>query len=74
MKRIVSLAGLLMLCACGSVPEVRTSFSANGQSLHSMDLSDPHFYMDDDAGSAGVEVTPSRPAYYPMYRLCTPAC
>ena len=48
MKPLLGIGMVLVLCACGSAPQVQTSINHNGQSLHSMDLTDPHFYMDDD--------------------------
>ena len=48
MKVVLSIAAALLLCSCGSAPQVHTSSRYNGQSMPAMDMTDPHFYMDDD--------------------------
>jgi hypothetical protein len=65
MKVLVVVAAALMLCSCASDGQFRTSTSVNGQSFHSMDMTDPHFYMDEDAGpsSGGAAYAPSVPHY-----------
>jgi hypothetical protein len=50
MKALLIAAAALLLSSCAAFDgPVRTSTSFNGQSIHSMDMTDPHFYMDDDA-------------------------
>jgi len=50
MKALLIAAAALLLSSCAAFDgPVRTSTSVNGQSFHSMDMTDPHFYMDDDA-------------------------
>ena len=50
MNALLIAAAMLLLSSCAAFDgPVRTSTSFNGQSFYSMDISDPHFYMDDDA-------------------------
>jgi len=50
MNALLIAAAMLLLSSCAAFDgPVRTSTSFNGQSFYSMDMSDPHFYMDDDA-------------------------
>ncbi|HTT38875.1 MAG TPA: hypothetical protein VMH32_14540 [Burkholderiales bacterium] len=48
MKAMLILVAAVMLCACADAPQVHTSMRYNGQSMPSMDMTDPRFYMDDD--------------------------
>jgi hypothetical protein len=53
MRAPLIAAAALLLSSCAAFDgQVRTSTSFNGQSFQSMDMTDPHFYMDDDAGPA----------------------
>jgi hypothetical protein len=65
MKGLLIVAATLLLCSCASNGQLRTSTSFNGQSFHSMDMTDPHFYMDDDAGPTpgGAAIPPTAPRY-----------
>ena len=38
----------ILLCSCGTTSQVSTSLNHAGQSMTSMDLTSPQFYMDDD--------------------------
>jgi hypothetical protein len=50
MRALLIAGAALLLSSCAEFDgPVRTSTSFNGQSFHSMDMTDPHFYMDDDA-------------------------
>jgi len=74
MKPLLSIGMMLALCACSSPGQVHTSLNYNGQSLHSMDLTDPHFYMDDNEGaSAGATGSPALP-HYTVDPLCAATC
>jgi len=65
MRAVLCVVAALVLSSCASDGQFRTSTSFNGQSFGSMDMTDPHFYMDDDAGptpgSAGT--APVAPHY-----------
>jgi len=65
MKALFAIAAALLLCSCASDGQFRTSTSFNGQSFHSMDMTDPHFYMDDDAppASGAAASVPAMPRY-----------
>ena len=58
MRAVFSIVAALVLSSCASDGQLRTSTSFNGQSFHSMDMTDPHFYMDEDA-APGSGVAPS---------------
>ena len=78
MKSLIGIGMILALCACGNPGQVRTSFSSNGfssngQSLHSMDLTDPHFYMDDDEHASGATGAPMVP-HYTVDPFCASKC
>ena len=83
MKSLLGIGTMLALCACGSPGQVHTSFSSNGfssngfnsngQSLHSMDLTDPHFYMDDDERASGATGAPMVP-HYTVDPFCASKC
>ena len=50
MKTLLITAAALLLSSCAAFDgPVHTSTSFNGQSFYSIDMTDPHFYMDDDA-------------------------
>ena len=65
MKALLIVAATLLLCSCASDRPVRTSTSFNGRSIPTFDMTDPHFYMDDDAAPpSGVAASqPSIPHY-----------
>ena len=65
MRALFIMAAVLSLCSCASDGQFRASTSFNGQSFQSMDMTDPHFYMDEDASSApgGAAYAPSAPVY-----------
>ncbi len=75
MKSLLGIGMILALCACASPGQVHTSFNtnSNGQSLHSMDLTDPHFYMDDDEHAAGATGVPMVP-HYNVDPFCASKC
>ena len=74
MKPLLGIGMILVLCACGSPGQVHTSLNYNGQSLHSMDLTDPHFYMDDDEhASAAATGSPMIP-HYTVDPFCASTC
>jgi hypothetical protein len=71
MKALFIIAATLLLCSCASDGQLRTSTSFNGQSFHSMDMTDPHFYMDDDAESSpGVTANPPAAPHYGIDGYC----
>jgi len=59
MKGLLIIAATLLLCSCASDGQVRTSASFNGQAIPALDMTDPHYYMNDDAAA------PSGPAASP---------
>jgi hypothetical protein len=61
MRASLIVVAALTLSACASDGQMRTSTSFNGQAFHSMDMTDPHFYLDDDAAPASG-AAPSVPA------------
>ena len=65
MKALLIAATVVLLSSCASDGQFRTSTSFNGQSFQSMDMTDPHFYMNDDApASPGVAaLVPPIPRY-----------
>jgi hypothetical protein len=65
MKALFAVAAALLLCSCASDGQFRTSTSFNGQSFQSMDMTDPHFYMNDDAppSSGAAASVPAMPHY-----------
>ena len=72
MKLLFGVGMLLVLCACESMPQVHTSMSYNGQAVHSMDPTDPRFYMDDDKDASGTGV-PQVP-HYAVDPFCASTC
>jgi hypothetical protein len=72
MKPLLAIGMLLALCSCSSVGQVQTSLNYNGQSLHSMDLTDPHFYMDDDERGTAVGATAL--PHYTVDPFCASTC
>jgi len=67
MKALLIAAAVLLLSSCASDGQFRTSTSFDGQSFQSMDLTNPHFYMDDDAAPPS-SVAPSVPPI-PVYGI-----
>ena len=68
MKALWIAAVVLLLPACAAFDgPVRTSTGFDGQSFHSMDMTDPHFYMDDDAAPPSSRAAPVQPI--PRYGL-----
>jgi hypothetical protein len=62
---LIAAVAMLLLGACSSEGQFRTSTSFNGRSFQSMDMTDPHFYMNDDAApsAASPPRVPSAPRY-----------
>ncbi|HTS53245.1 MAG TPA: hypothetical protein VMH26_08225 [Burkholderiales bacterium] len=58
MKGVLIAAVVLLLSACASDGQFRSSTSFNGQSFQSFDMTDPHFYMDDDAAPPSSAAVP----------------
>jgi outer membrane biogenesis lipoprotein LolB len=58
MRALLIAAAVLLLSSCASDGQFRTSTSFNGQSFGSMDMTDPHFYMDDDAPPSSGHAVP----------------
>ena len=73
MKLLPVVAMILVLSGCAGTGMVQTSMNYNGQSMHSMDLADPHFYMDDDARGSNGPASPVAPRYAPD-PFCGPNC
>jgi len=48
MKVLLIIGLAILLCSCGAAPQVHTSLNYNDQSMPTMDLTSPKFYMDDD--------------------------
>jgi hypothetical protein len=65
MKALFAVAAALLLCSCASDGQFRSSASFNGQSFQSIDMTDPHFYMNDDAplSSGAAASVPAMPHY-----------
>jgi len=60
MRTLLIAAAALLLSSCAAFDgQVRTSTSFNGQSFQSMDMTNPHFYMDNEAGSATANPAPT---------------
>ena len=49
-KILLYLSSAALLSSCANVGDIQSSssYSVNGRTFNSMDLRDPHFYMDDD--------------------------
>jgi len=60
MRAVLTVIAALALSACASDGQFRSSTSVNGHSFQSMDMTDAHFYMDDDAAPASA-VAPAVP-------------
>jgi hypothetical protein len=73
MKLLLGVGMILALCSCGSAPQVHTSLNYNGQSMQSMDLTDPHFYMDDDERASSAAGSPMLP-HYSVDPFCASSC
>ena len=71
MKALLVIGIVMLLCSCGTTPQVHTSFSHDGRSFSSMDMTDPHFYMDDDRPAPEV-ATP--PQYHSVDGFCASNC
>jgi hypothetical protein len=74
MKALLGIVAALVLCACSSAPQVHTSFYYDRPPIHSMDLTDPHFYMDDDEAGAGVASAPPSFPHYSVDPFCASSC
>ena len=74
MKPLLAVGMLLVLCSCGSPGQVNTSLNYNGQSLHSMDLTDPRFYMDDDERTSGGGSASLTVPHYTVDPFCASTC
>jgi len=48
-----------MLCSCASTGDFHSSYSFNGMTAPSMDLSDMHYYMNDDKAQAPILSNPN---------------
>ena len=72
MKTLLITAAALLLSSCAAFDgPVRTSTSFNGQSFHSMDMTDPHFYMGDDAAPPSSRAASVQPIpRYGLYGYC----
>ena len=71
MKTLIGIVMAMSLCACGSAPQVHMSSGYNGQPPPAMDLTDPHFYMDDDKPPPDF-ATPAR--YHSVDGICMSSC
>jgi hypothetical protein len=75
MKLLGLIAATVLLCSCADYgAPMRTSVNLNGQSMGSMNMTDPKFYMGDDKPASG-NATPS--LAIPRYGIdgyCEPAC
>jgi len=49
---------ILLLASCADTGEAYSSFSLNGRTFKSLDLQDPHFYMNDDKEIAPIMSDP----------------
>ena len=71
MKASLIAVGVLLLSSCASFEgPVHTSTSFNGQSYQSMDMTNRHFYMDDDevpSSTPGPSVRPTPPSGIDSY-------
>jgi hypothetical protein len=75
MKTLVLIAATILLCSCADYgPPMRTSVNLNGQSMGSMNLADPKFYMDDDKPASGNATPPLAIPHYGIDGYCGPAC
>ncbi len=74
MKPLLGIAMILVLCACSSPGQVHTSMNYNGQSLHSMDLTDPHFYMNDDDNGSSTAGGATMVPHYTVDPFCASTC
>jgi len=74
MKPLLGIGMILVLCACSSPGQVHTSLNYNGQSLHSMDLTDPRFYMNDDDNGSSAAAGPTMMPHYTVDPLCASTC
>lgn len=74
MKLLLGIGMILVLCSCASPGQVHTSFNYNGQSLHPMDLTDPHFYMDDDEHASGAGTGLPMVPHYTVDPFCASTC
>ena len=71
MKTLIGIAMIILLCSCESAPPVHMSSSVNGQAMPAMDLTDPHFYMDDDRASPNFSAPPQ---YRTVDGMCLSTC
>jgi len=62
MKASLIAVAVLLLCSCASFEgPAHTSTSFNGQSFQSMDMTNPHFYMDNDEVPSSTRAPSVRP-------------
>ena len=50
MKTLIFACAVLLLCSCASGPDAqsRMTYNLNGRSAPTMDINNPHYYMNDD--------------------------
>lgn len=73
MKLLLGIGMIVVLCSCSSPGQVHTSFNYNGQPINSMDLTDSHYYMDDDERASGATGSPMFP-HYSVDPFCASTC
>lgn len=73
MKPLLGIGMVVALCACAGPGQVHTSLDYNGQSAHTMDPTDPRFYMDDEHGS-GAGARPVAVPHYSVDPFCASTC
>jgi len=77
MRTILILLAAVLLCSCasdGGFTPARTSVSFGGQSMPTMDLADPHFYMDDDAAPPDYAAPAGMAPGYGVDNFCSSDC
>ncbi len=71
MKARLIVTATLLLCSCASDGQFRASTSFTGQSIPTFDMTDPHFYMDDDAAPpSGVSASAPAVPHYGIDGYC----
>ena len=75
MKTPVLIAATILLCSCAEYgPPMRTSVNLDGQSMGSMNMTDPKFYMDDEKPASGNAMPSSPIPHYGIDGYCGPTC
>ncbi len=71
---VLCVSCALILCSCATGGGINSSYSFNGMTAPSMNLSDMHYYMNDDYGQAPILSNPNFQSDQGSGPICNPNC